>query len=197
MKTENETLSPYAGVDVQNFATALGAWISKSGLFGCSNVEQGQLLAMQCIVERKAPLDLAKLYHIINGKMTLRADAMLAMFRERGGKVAWKQFDGEAASAEFTLDGVSTVISYSRADATLAQLLPARAGSGWAKFPAEMLRARLISKAIRMIAPEVCAGLYAPEEIESSSTPPVISSPTPLLLAAPTVKDFPKTEAVS
>lgn len=175
MKNENNSISPYSGVDIPNFAASLGNWISKSGLFGCSNIEQGNLLAMQCIVEGRAPLDLAKLYHIVGGKMTLRADAMLAMFRERGGKVKWIQFDAESAKADFTIDGNTTTISYTRADATAAQLLPARAGSGWAKFPAEMLRARLISKAIRMIAPEVCAGLYAPEEI-ADSIPRAIAS---------------------
>lgn len=178
-------VSAYDRVDTAEFAAALGTWISKSGLFGCSNLEQGTLLALQCIVERKAPLDLAKLYHIIGGKLSLRADAMLGLYRERGGKVRWLQFDAKAASACWIYEGNEVVISYTREDATLAGLLPAKVGGMWAKYPAEMLRARLISKSVRMLAPEVCAGVYTPEEVEDFRTP-VVSAPTVLLAVSST-----------
>jgi hypothetical protein len=56
-------------------------------------------------------------------------------------------------------------------------LLPAKAGSGWAKFPAEMLRARVISKATRMLDPRITQGRYSPEEIADFSNP----APTPTI----------------
>jgi hypothetical protein len=56
-------------------------------------------------------------------------------------------------------------------------LLPAKAGSGWAKFPAEMLRARVISKATRMLDPRITQGRYTPEEVADFSNP----SPTPTI----------------
>jgi hypothetical protein len=96
----------------------------------------------------------------------MRSDAMLAGYRARGGKVLWKQFDSRAAIALWTYDGNSCEIGFSVEDAKLAQLLPAKPGSGWAKDPGAMLRARCISKAIRMLAPEVVAGIYTPEETE-------------------------------
>ena len=157
--------------DPMTAATQLGEWIARSGMFGCERIEQGAILAMQCLVERKAPLELAKHYHIIGGKLSLRADAMLALYRERGGKVRWLQFDDNGAKARWTYDGNDIELSYTVEDAKRAGFMPPRAGSGWAKFPAEMMRARLISKAVRMIAPEVCTVTYTPEELEDIQRP--------------------------
>lgn len=166
------TVSTYDKVhDPMVAAEQLGNWIAKSGMFGCERPEQGAILAMQCIVERKAPLELAKHYHIIGGRLSLRADAMLALYRERGGKVQWQQYDSNGAKARWIYDGNDITLAYTLDDAKQAGLLPARGGSGWAKFPAEMMRARLISKAVRMIAPEVCTGTYTPEELEDIQRP--------------------------
>jgi hypothetical protein len=96
----------------------------------------------------------------------MRSDAMLAGYRARGGKILWKQFDSRAAIALWTYDGNACEISFTTEDAKMAGLLPAKPGSGWAKDPSAMLRARCISKAVRMLAPEVVAGIYTPEETE-------------------------------
>lgn len=185
------TVSTYDKVhDPMVAAEQLGNWIAKSGMFGCERPEQGAILAMQCIVERKAPLELAKHYHIIGGRLSLRADAMLALYRERGGKVQWLQFDATGAKARWVYDGNDITLSYTTDDAKQAGLLPGRPGSGWAKFPAEMLRARLISKAVRMIAPEVCTGTYTPEELEDINRP---AAPVSVLQDLPQVQvDVPK-----
>ena len=185
--------------DPMTAATQLGEWIARSGMFGCERVEQGSILAMQCLVERKAPLELAKHYHIIGGKLSLRADAMLALYRERGGKVQWLQFDDTAAKAKWAYDGNNVEIAYTADDAKRAGLLPARPGSGWAKFPAEMLRARLISKAVRMLAPEVCTGTYTPEELEDSRPQPtqvLIGSVSPAPQTAPVAVTVAQAEVV-
>ena len=156
----------------------LGLMITRSGMFGCDKIEQGEILALQCIAERKAPLEMAKHYHIIGGKLAMRADAMLAEFRTRGGKVQWLAFDEKEAKARFIFDGNNAELSYSYADAQKAGLV--RPGSGWVKHPAEMCRARLVSKAVRMLSPEVCTGTYTPEEISDFDAPdpmPVRNAP--------------------
>ena len=150
----------------------MGEWIASSGMLGCTKVEQGKLIAWQCAAERKTPFDFKREYHIINGSLSMRSDAMLAGYRARGGKVLWKQFDSKAAVALWTFDGNSCEISFTTEDAKLAGLLPAKPGSGWAKDPSAMLRARCISKAIRMLAPEVVAGVYTPEENEDFAPAP-------------------------
>jgi len=150
----------------------MGEWIASSGMLGCTKVEQGKLIAWQCAAERKTPFDFKREYHIINGSLSMRSDAMLAGYRARGGKVFWKQFDSKAAVAVWKYDGNECEIGFTESDAKIAGLLPAKPGSGWAKDPSAMLRARCISKAIRMLAPEVVAGIYTPEETEDFTPAP-------------------------
>ena len=154
-------------VDSMDALDRLGETIAYSGMFGAKNKEQGRILALQCVTEKKAPLELAKNYHLIEGKLSMRADAMLAGYRQRGGKVQWQQFDDRGAKARWIYDGNDLVLSYTLDDAQKAGAWPAKPGSNWAKFPAAMLRARLISTAVRMLAPEVNCGMYVPEELDS------------------------------
>ena len=159
-------------------AETLGNWISKSCMFGADRPEQGHILALQCIVEKMPPLEMMKHFHLIGGKLARRSDSMLAGYRERGGKVKWLQFDGEAARARWSYDGNDIELAYTLEDAKQAGLYPPqKPGSGWNKNRAEMLRARLVSKAVRMLAPEVCTGQYTPEEIEDFNTPGKAISP--------------------
>ena len=69
-------------------------------------------------------------------------------------------------------------MAFTSDDAKQAGLLPAKAGSGWAKFPAEMLRARVISKATRMLDPRITQGRYTPEEVADFSATPSTPAPT-------------------
>lgn len=163
-------------VDSMDALDRLGETIAYSGMFGAKNKEQGRILALQCVTEKKAPLELAKNYHLIDGKLSMRADAMLAGYRQRGGKVQWQQFDDKAAKARWIYDGNDLVLGYTLDDATKAGAWPAKPGSNWAKFPGAMLRARLISTAVRMLAPEVNCGMYVPEELDSG---PVVIDASP------------------
>jgi hypothetical protein len=120
------------------------------------------------------PLDFIRKYHIIEGRPSMRADAMTAEFRRRGGKVRWLQLgDSGTAEAEFEFEGQSFKMSFTLDDAR--RLLGKgkdgkdridKPGGNWEKDPGAMLRARLTSKAIRILAPEIVAGVYTPEEVQ-------------------------------
>ena len=157
----------------------LGSWIARSGVFNCQKDEQGNMIALECLATRKTPFDFKREFHLVNGSLTMRSDAMLAGYRTRGGKVIWKQFDSTAAIGVWKYDGNECEIGFTTEDAKVAGLLPAKPGSGWQKDPSAMLRARCISKAIRMLAPEVVAGLYSPEEAADFATPSTPAQPTP------------------
>jgi len=163
-------MSAYDKIDnVPQFITAMGAAIHQSGFFGCVNEAQGRVIALSCMIRKIDPLERASTDHIIEGKLSMRADAMLAGFMARGGKVKWiDQGDtGEKAVAKFTSrDNTTIEISYTIEMARTAGLIKDKPGSNWRKNPGEMLRARLISKAVRMIDPEVVAGRYTPEELD-------------------------------
>lgn len=142
-----------------------GNAICRSGMFGCESKEAGIIFALQCMAENKPPLEMAKNYHLVKGKLTKRADAMLADFRRAGGKVYWSDLkNAEIQSAVFEFENQNTKASFSMDDARRAGLV--KAGSAWDKTPAAMLRARCISETLRAIAPEIVQGVYVPEEID-------------------------------
>jgi len=152
--------------NVQDWAITTGQAIAASGMFGVGTPAAGYMIAMHCYLTRTSPLDWARTFHIIEGKQTMRADTILARFREAGGRVEWKKMGDEAdadrAEAKFTFEGKSYNIAYTLAEAEKAGL----AGrSIWRKNPGEMMRARLTSKAVRMLAPETIAGVYCPEDL--------------------------------
>jgi len=154
-----DKINDAAGLDM------FGNAICRSGMFGCESKEAGIVFALQCIAENKPPLEMAKNYHLVKGKLTKRADAMLADFRRAGGKVTWRDLKNDKIQeAVFEFEDVQTTASFSMEDAKRAGLV--RAGSAWDKTPAAMLRARCISETLRAIAPEIVQGVYVPEEID-------------------------------
>ena len=182
----------YDKISEMSSIQALGQAIAKSGMFGCENESQGTILALQCITERKPPLELSKTYHIIKGKLSKKADAMLAEFRKAGGKWRWHDLKNrEVQTASIEWEEQKMDVSYSIDDSKLAGWWTEKDRSGnptnWIKIPANMLRARLISETLRAIAPEIVQGAYTPEEIYNFDEPkdspkppkPVIEIPKP------------------
>ena len=59
------------------------------------------ILAMLCDAEGLHPMMAIRRYHIIEGRPTLRADAMQADFQRSGGRIRWEQSDAEVCRAVF------------------------------------------------------------------------------------------------
>lgn len=150
----------------------LGDAIASSGMFGCENKSQGIVIAMQCMTERKPPLEMAKTYHLVKGKLSKRAEAMLAEFRKAGGKWTWGDLkDRERQTARVEFEGDVREVEYTINDAMLAGVYSQKSDSPWQKNPAAMCRARLTSETLRAIAPEIVQGAYTPEEISQFDKP--------------------------
>ena len=156
---------PLAAIDT------LGKAFQQSQLMGVTTPGDGQVLALTCMCEGITPLEFSRTYHIIGGKPAMRADMMHAKFREAGGKVEWKNVgdDGKRAEAVFSFGGQSLTVAFTIEDALrmLGDKIK-KPGSNWASDPGAMLRARLISKAVRILAPEIVAGVYTPEDLAGS-----------------------------
>ena len=167
----------------------MGDWIAHSGMFGCVKPEQGYVLALECIASRMTPLSWKRENHLINGNITMKSESMLSGLMNAGWDVDWIQFDAAAAIADFSKGTKKVRVSFTADDAKQAGLLPAKPGSGWAKFPAEMLRARVISKATRMLDPRITQGRYTPEEVADFATP---STPAPTATTRQTVNVTPE-----
>ncbi len=159
----------------------LGKLFHTSAIMGVTTPGDGAVLALTCMCEGITPLEFAKTYHIINGKPSMRADMMHAKFRSAGGKVKWINTgdDGKAAEAEFSFDGQTLTVRYTIEDARqLVGDKVDKADSNWRKDRPAMLRARLLTKAIRILAPELIAGVYTPEELADYQPVTATSKPS-------------------
>lgn len=153
--------------------------IAKSNLFGIKTMEEAASLMLIAQAEGMHPATAARDYHVIQGKPTLKADAILSRFQTSGGKVVWDKYTAEEVSGTFSHPaGGSVTINWSMKMANGAGLT---GKDTWKKYPRQMLRARVISEGVRTVYPAVCVGVYTPEEIESIQAPP----PKP-----PVVTDF-------
>lgn len=166
----------------------LGRSIFLSGIFGIDKPEQGEILAMQCLVEKKSPLELARTYHFIQGQLAMRSDALLAKFQIAGGKVEWITRTDELVEAVFSKGDSKPVI--------IIALMKEYVGNGtalgkdgkpkdnWKKWPRRMLTARAVSEGVRLVAPECCFGTYTVEELDASPSVRLNypSQPTPASL---------------
>jgi hypothetical protein len=163
--------------------------IAESKLFGIQTPAQALALGLLCQAEGRHPAEAARDYHIINGKPSLKSEAMLARFQQAGGRVEWHEYTHEAVSGTFTHpQGGSLKVSWTMQDATRAGLT---GNPTWKKFPRQMLKARCISEAVRGIFPGVLSGLYAPEEVSDIPVQVVAETlPEPIQLEAP--KEEPK-----
>lgn len=83
----------------------------------------------------------------------MQTRAMLAKFRQRGGKVLWKKTTEKLCESVWHWEGAKTTVTYTIEEAQNQGLI--KPGSGWEKIPAEMLRARATTRAITMLAPEI------------------------------------------
>jgi hypothetical protein len=147
----------------------LGEAITRSGFAGCEKIEQGVIIAFTCLAERITPIEFSRTYDIIQGRPTKKAAVMLAEFRSQyGGDFDWIEDgeDGNKATIQLTYKGKEkNPVSFTIAEASKKGLA---SKPNWKMHLPEMLRARCITKALRMHVPEIAAGLYDPYEIDAN-----------------------------
>ena len=184
----------------------LGTAIAKSKMFGCPSddvgLNQGRVIAMTCLAERITPFDFLRRYHIMGGKATMQANAMLAEFVRRGGEyeiisatadkaevllkkghgrgqktftssITWEEATGEPWP--WNNDAANGKVKKRLPDGTIN---PNALKTNWAtpRARANMLWARAISEGVRRLDCTVNHGVYTPEEVSDYAgityTPP-------------------------
>jgi hypothetical protein len=178
----------------------LGVFIAESSMFGKMNQNQGKVLAWHCLTKKKDPFEFKREYHILeDGQITKRADAMAADFIRRGGKIKWLSDlnDDKIAKATFTTrDHDEYTWQFAIEDAEgYTKNREGYLKKNWRDSAPDMLRARLISKSIRILDPEVNAGVYTPEELRDSAAMPLPPSPTGLFDRQPAAETTTSTTA--
>lgn len=162
MSTE---LIPYQ--DVEKMAIA----ISKSKMFGFNTPESALAIMLVAQAQGLHPVQAMADYHNIQNKPSLKTDAMLARFQQKGGSVEWITHTDQEVKAKFSHpQGGTLELSWTMAMAKAAGL----AGKdNWKQYPRAMLRARVISEGVRAIYPAVLGGMYAPEEVQDFDAKPL------------------------
>ena len=191
------------------FLEASARLLMQSPMLGITAPGDAFVLAWHCLTEGISPLEFSKRYHIIGGKLTMRADYMHAAFRAAGGRIQWVNTgeDGVEAVGNFFADEDAEPVRVAFSIEDARKLLGKNVkhncdaidapGSGWTKDRGAMLRARVISKGIRMVAPEVIAGVYTPDELEAvAATPPESPAIPGRVVEAPAVIPAPAAKAL-
>jgi hypothetical protein len=167
----------------------IAAQVAKSGLFkGIDSPQKALCLMLLCESEGLHPMQAMRRYHIIEGQPSMRADAMQAEFQRQGGRIDWGDTDAKVCEATF-----SHPVHCPKGKAirvTLDELIDNGTAMSWDKEsrrmvlktvykrnPASMLRARVISQGVRLVAPGVVVGIYTPEEVSDFEEVTALSAP--------------------
>lgn len=171
-----DAVATFSVADVKQMAAAAAA----SGLYrALGGPDAAFTLMMLAQAEGLHPVQALRQYDVIDGKPSKKADAILADFMAKGGKVKWLQHDHEACRATFSAPGLEgpVTVSWTLEDAKRAKLAHKNT---WQTYPRQMLRARVISEGARMAMPGVVVGIYTPEEVADFDDKPVAGVPYPL-----------------
>ena len=150
--------------------TVMADSIVKSGFYGFKTKEQVMAVMLVAQAENKHPASVVQEYDIIQGKPALKSQAILARFQLSGGSVQWDVVTPKAVKGTFKHpQGGTLTVEWTIEMARQAGIY--REGSGWSKYPEDMLRARVISRAVRSIYPACILGHYATEEVMDFDSP--------------------------
>ena len=142
--------------------------IAEGGLFGLRKTEQIATLMLVAQSEGISPVRAMSMYDIIQGKPALKSSEILARFQDAGGMVEWLETNEKVCKGKFThAKGGTITIEWTWERAAKADLVNK---DNWKKFPAQMLRARCVSEAVRAIYPRCLNNLYTVEEVQDEIT---------------------------
>lgn len=160
----NKQLEPRSIREAQTLATSMftarlfNGYGSKEAVL--STVLAGRELGMPAIASLRG-------FHIVDGKHCLAADAIRALVMRSGQAKFFRCTERTPERATFEAqrgDDPPLSLTFTIQEAQQAGVI--KKGSGWEKFPADMLVARASSKLARLMFPDVVFGLYSPEEFE-------------------------------
>jgi len=151
--------------DIQKMAQVA----ADSKMFGFKNQAEAMAIMLLCQAEGMHPAIAMRDYHVINGRPSMKADAMLARFQLAGGKVHWPRMDDAEVTGVFSHPaGGEATITWN--DETIKRAELSR-NPMHQKYPRQMKRARCISEGIRAVYPACVAGVYTPEEVQDFTPP--------------------------
>lgn len=156
--------------------------VSDSGLFGIKS--EAAAFSLMCIAQADGipPIKAAVQYHIIDGKPSLKSEAMLARFQASGGSIRWKERTPQRCTLWLEHPKAGEIEVTWDIERAKAAGLAGR--NTWKAYPAQMMSARCISEGIRALYPACVGGFYTPEEVRDFDAPPESQKPAQATNAA-------------
>lgn len=191
--------------DLMQFVDSFGVTLFQSGMFGLQNPSQGKVLALACAAKRMNPIDVLRQFDVVEGKLSMKASAMLGELRARGGTYEVLRRDAEGAALRITYGSQVREFAFTWEEAQKEPFVRTKDGKGlkhnWASPRArtQMLWARTISDAVRTMAPEIASGIYCPEELGDTCEADAEPTQPPVTVQATvkTVQPAPATPAAA
>jgi hypothetical protein len=142
----------------------IAAIIAKSGMGGFKTPEQATVAMLLALAEGIPLGRVIHEYHVINGRLSLRSECMLARFQKAGGAVEYLVHnDTEVSLTASHPKGNALTVVWTIERARKAGLT---SNPTWTKHPAAMLTARAVAEAVRAVYPACLSGILAEEEAE-------------------------------
>lgn len=163
--------------DVWAMIERIAPTMQKSRLFGVATVEQAASIMLKG-VELGLPLTASfDLIHVIDGKPSLSPRGALALVlqsSEYAGMEINEEADEKTGPKSCTVtmkrkNGLVYTTRFSMDDARRAGI--AKPDSGWAKYPAQMLKWRCVGFCIDVVFPDVIGGMKRADELGGTITP--------------------------
>lgn len=165
-----ETTSLPAVISVRDIRVMADSVVN-SGLFGVKNADQAMALMLIAQAEGFHPAIAARDYHIIQGKASKSAEAMLRSFQASGGVIEWLEYTDEKCAATFKHPQAPKPITI---EWDMARVKKAEISNPamYKKYPRQMLSARVISEGVKHTWPGATSGMYTPEEVRDIAEEP-------------------------
>lgn len=156
--------------------TALAPAVYRSRLFGVKSAEQAMTIMLKGHELGLNPTASFEFIDVINGKPSLKPRGMLALLHDHPECAEIKVEDipeskGQPQACRVYMkrrNGFEYTVTFSMEDAKRAGLL--KDSSGWAKYPANMLRWRALGFCADIVFPDILGGLKRADELGADLT---------------------------
>lgn len=166
-----------------------GQLLARSGMFGIRNEAEGFVVLVTCHQRGITIPEFFEDYHIVHGRPSKKADAILASLVDLGGEYEILSRTPERAAIKASRGKTSGVFELTWADAQLepfpyvgkeseivedlarGQRPQLKDKYATPRSRMQMLWARVVSDAVRAVCPQACKGTYTPEEVGDFADP--------------------------
>ena len=162
-----------------------GNYIFQSNMFGVRNPAEGFVIGITCQQEGMTLMQFKERYHLIQGQVAMKSEAMLANLLELGGEYEVIERTPERAALKVTYKKATFVSELKWEDAQKEDYTKGRNGQlkdNWStpRRRMQMMWARAVSDGVRAVCPLATRGHYTPEEAVDFDEPKMVNvTPAP------------------